>query len=150
MRKIKKMFFVIITIISIMMVNVKVCAADATAGSNVSTNVMATVNQIRKDNGLSELTYNVDTQLAANIRAQEASMCWSHTRPDGTDFWSVDSRIFGENLGMTTDINPVTIVDHWMNSQTHKELLLAEDFKTASIGVYVSANVTYVTMEFSY
>ena len=50
------------------------------------------INKIRIEHGLSALQWTAPLNVAAMIRAKECSIKWSHTRPNGQDFWTVDSK----------------------------------------------------------
>ena len=75
------------------------------------------VNEEREDAGLSDLTWSSNLETTAAVRAEEASVSFSHTRPNGTQWYTVNSKIMGgENLawGQTSAKQVVT---EWMNSQ---------------------------------
>ena len=50
-------------------------------------------NQQRTAAGLSALTWNSGLEQASAVRAVEASQSFSHTRPDGSDWWTVNSMV---------------------------------------------------------
>ena len=115
--------------------------------------IFALVNQARMDNELEPLTYNNKLQSAAELRAQESSLSFSHTRPDGTSFASaidLDYEGSGENLIMAdNEISDAEILmDTWMNSAGHRANILSKDFTQIAIGVYRSNGVTYVAQLF--
>ena len=57
------------------------------------------VNEIRVSNGLNQLKLNKELCDLAEIRVKEATVKWSHTRPDGTPYYTVnDKLVYGENL----------------------------------------------------
>lgn len=109
------------------------------------------VNDIRVKNGLNALTWNSSLESAALVRAREATDVWSHTRPDGSDWWTVDSTcMYGENLarGYSDGGSAVT---GWMNSPTHKANLLKSDFKTVGISIVMGTDGKwYWAQEFGY
>lgn len=112
--------------------------------------VLAYMNEYRVQNGLSELTYNADIYECAKIRAEESLVLWSHTRPDGTDFWTVFEEcgkeiidITGENLANKfTDTKD--IVERLINSEGHRENILNERFHTVCIAIIENENGKYV------
>ena len=68
-------------------------AIDACAG------VFNLMNQQRAAQGLSALVWSDALTSAAQVRANEITTSFSHTRPNGSDFWTVDSNVqYGENL----------------------------------------------------
>ena len=86
------------------------------------------VNAKRKEAGLGALTWNSGLEQASAVRAVEASQSFSHTRPDGSDWWTVNSNLmYGENLakGYATAQEAVTA---WMNSPTHKANIMDREF----------------------
>ncbi len=82
-------------------------------------------NQYRKENGTTWLSYNECLQYASDIRALEAAVYWSHTRPNGTKWNTVDTKwtYGGENLG-SGYTNPADVMVGWKNSPGHNRNLL--------------------------
>ena len=112
--------------------------------------IIDAINVEREKAGLGKLNNSAALANAAAVRAQEQEQLFSHTRPNGTDWWTVDSTVcYGENLakGYTT-ANSVTAA--WMASPTHKSVML-DNYKTCGIGIYTSASgVTFIAAEFGY
>ncbi len=116
--------------------------------------VFAQANLARRNNGLSELSYDENLQEAANIRAAESASYFHHTRPDGSPAESVvttDWTVTGENLiQVTTEYATAEIMmETWMNSETHRNNLLNAAFHRAAVGVYVWEGTTYVSLVFT-
>ena len=108
------------------------------------------VNKTRTDAGLKALTWTTDLEQASTVRVVEASESFSHTRPDGTDWWTVNSDImYGENLakGYSTAED---VVKAWIASPTHKENIMDKDFTSGAIAIYVCDGVWYWSQEFGY
>ena len=125
-----------------------------TTYDNINEEIFALINQIRQKNNLPVLTYNKNLQAAADLRAKESSIQFSHTRPDGSSCHSVitdDYFVVGENL-LKADPELSTaamMVDAWMNSKSHRDNILLQHFTETAIGVYVADdNVTYVAQLF--
>ena len=102
------------------------------------------------DTELETLSYNNDLQSAANLRAQEISQVFSHTRPNGQSFGTtimIDYTAAGENIIMADDeiSSAEILMDTWMNSEGHRNNILSKDFSSIAIGVYHLNGVTYVT-----
>ena len=117
---------------------------------NMATDAMALVNAKRAENGLSELTWSNGLESCAMVRAQEATSKFSHTRPNGTDWYTVNSELmWGENLAKGYD-SAQSVVDAWMASPTHAANILAGDFTTCSIAIYESNGKLYFAQEFGY
>ena len=112
---------------------------------------LAKINDIRENAGLSVLTYSDGLTQSALIRAKECEALFSHTRPNGLDWYTVNPAImYGENLSEGySDASNLT--DAWMNSPTHRELILDGEYNTCGICSFRAANgVTYVACEFGY
>lgn len=109
------------------------------------------INYERVAAGLKPLSFvtNCPLEDAALIRAEEASICWSHTRPDGSDWYTVNPDIMhGENLACGYSTCEATMTA-WMNSPTHKYNILTPDFNFMAIGVYDLDGQYFVALEFS-
>ena len=108
------------------------------------------VNKERVGRGLEALTWNNALESCAMVRAQEIVTTFSHNRPNGNPWYTVNSEImWGENLarGYT---NAQEVVEAWMDSPTHAENILASDFKVCSIAIYEVDGSLYFAQEFSY
>ena len=99
------------------------------------------VNSIRAENGLPALTWDDKLYESAKIRAQEITVCWSHTRPDGTDCFTVSDVLHGENIAYGYP-DAASVVAGWMESQGHKENILRSGFTRTAIAYYVTADGT--------
>ncbi len=101
--------------------------------------VFRMTNQERINAGLPALTYNPVLEKGALIRAAEIIQSFSHTRPDGTKFYTVfeglyDYRMIGENLaaGFTS---ASSVISGWMSSEGHRANILKEDYTEIGIGI---------------
>lgn len=120
-----------------------VTAADSVSAERVA----AIVNNVRRQNGLSELKVFPLLNKAATVRAEELSRNFSHTRPDGSSFYSIVDAYniswgrVAENaaFGQAT---PEAAVNSWLNSDSHRKNLLNPDFNYIGVGAYY-ANGTY-------
>lgn len=98
------------------------------------------VNAKRQEAGLGALTWNSGLEQASAVRAVEASQSFSHTRPDGSDWWTVNSNLmYGENLakGYASADEAVTA---WMNSPTHKANIMDTEFTSGAIAIHIGSN----------
>ncbi|MGO5542996.1 leucine-rich repeat protein [Blautia sp. HCP3S3_H10_1] len=104
--------------------------------------VLKKVNQERAKQGLAALTMDTSLLETAMFRAAETVLYWSHTRPDGTDCFTANEQMSGENIavGQTT---PSGVMNSWMNSEGHRENILTARFKTIGIGCVTFNGVTY-------
>ena len=108
------------------------------------------VNEIRAEAGLNELTWDTNLETVANVRASEISENFSHTRPNGRQWYTVNSKIQGgENLAYGFD-NAEDVVEAWMNSPTHKENILYDEFEKVAISIYEEDGVYYYAQEYGY
>lgn len=101
--------------------------------------VVRLTNDERVKAGLPALTYNSVLEKGAMIRAQEIIESFSHTRPDGSKFYTVFDGSYafsamGENLaaGFNT---AASVVDGWMNSEGHRANILKEVYTQIGIGI---------------
>ena len=63
--------------------------SNAYAAENFAVEVLNLVNEERAKVGVAPLSLADDLQAAANIRAREIVQSFSHTRPDGSDCFTV-------------------------------------------------------------
>ncbi len=113
--------------------------------------VLSLVNNIRANNNLGQLTWGTTCESAANIRANEITQYYSHTRPDGSA-WSTacpnpeSGGISGENLAIgNAAVSPVTVVMLWMGSDSHRENILNPDYTKLAVGFNFDLDSTYKT-----
>lgn len=108
------------------------------------------VNDIRAGAGLNELTWDNNLESVANVRANEISQSFSHTRPNGKQWYTVNSKIQGgENLAYGFD-NAEDVVEAWMNSPTHRDNILYDEFDKVAISIYEEDGTYYIAQELGY
>ncbi len=123
--------------------------AATTTTTQFAYDVLTLVNEYRASQGLKAYTWDTSLAACADVRAQEIASYFSHTRPNGSQYWTVNSDLmWGENLAEGYD-NAQELVQAWINSPTHQANLVG-DFDTCSIGVYVVNGWYYVAQEFGY
>ena len=105
------------------------------------------VNQERKKVGLSSLKWSSELEDSAKIRASEASISWSHTRPDGSQWYTVSSATYGENLAKNYE-TAQDAIKAWMASESHKDNILDPDYKTLGIALVKINGVYYWAQEY--
>ncbi len=102
------------------------------------------INLEREREGLAPLEFSEELQRCARIRSVEIVQEFSHDRPDGQSCFSLNPElIMGENIayGQTT---PRQVVDAWMDSPSHREIILMDRFTVSAVGCcYNKANDTY-------
>ncbi len=118
------------------------------------TDVFRLTNQMRTSNGLDELAYAYELQEAADARAFESSVRFSHTRPNGKPCQSVvesyDYYVTGENL-LLIDAPlavPEVMVSEWMASEGHRANILLPEFTRLAVGIYEKNGVVYAAQIF--
>lgn len=116
-----------------------------------SLKVFNLVNEQREANGLSTLIWDNNLEQTSYVRALECSTSFSHTRPNGKSWYTVNSAIMGgENLAYGF-FNANDVINAWMKSPSHKENILYPSFTKMSVSVYVSDDGTYYwAQEFGY
>lgn len=116
--------------------------------------VLEIVNQERAAVGLNALSMDSVMCQAANIRAEETTRSFSHTRPDGRRcFTALDDVGYrygyaGENIayGYST---PESVMYAWMHSEGHKANILNSNYNKLGVGVYYYNGIIYCTQFFS-
>lgn len=110
------------------------------------------VNQARAENGLEPLSWSNGLAADAAVRAQEIVTSFSHTRPDGSDWWTVDPDLmYGENLacGQST---AQEVFNSWWASPGHRANILG-DYRTCGFALYYNGDAAYTyywAQEFGY
>lgn len=109
------------------------------------------VNAARTANGLPPLVLDETLCRLAYVRAQEAAVQWSHTRPNGKPCYSVYEefniqRIFwtGENLAYYALQDAQLIADSWMESEGHRKNILYPKYTAAGMAVFWSGETYYI------
>ena len=122
--------------------------ADSQAAAKAAFDI---VNAKRQEAGLGALTWNSGLEHASAVRAVEASQSFSHTRPDGSDWWTVNSNLmYGENLAKGY-ASAQTAVDAWLASPTHKANIMDVEFVSGAIAIHVNSNGQWFwAQEFGY
>lgn len=113
------------------------------------TELLRLVNAERSKKNLPDLKYSKELAKAADIRARELTVTFSHNRPDGSTCFTVSEFVYGENIaaGQTA---PTSVINSWMNSQGHKDNILNETYKSAAIGCYNDGDTYYWVLLFGY
>ena len=106
------------------------------------------INAERAAAGLVPMTWSYDLQNAAAIRACELPTKMSHRRPDGSWWYTVNAAVvYGENLCRVTDYknvpSPDYVTDLWMNSPSHRAVIMSPNITTVAVCVYTSGNGRY-------
>ena len=132
-----------------------IALASATASSQAAldacTAVYNMMNQQRAAQGLSQLAWSDALTNAAQVRANEITTSFSHTRPSGAAFWTVDSNVqYGENLAKLYQ-SADAVYAAWMASPTHAANIMDSGYKTVGIAICQTADGSwYWAQEFGY
>jgi len=110
--------------------------------------VLRLVNKARADEGLAPLTGFSLLQKANDIRAEELVEQFSHTRPDGSNCFTVLDELgvsyhyTGENIAAGYS-DPEDVMTGWMNSSGHKANILNVNFRHIGVGYHYDSSTSY-------
>lgn len=110
--------------------------------------VFMSVNEKRKAANLAALSWDPALADAAKLRAAELTVSNSHTRPDGTDFFTVAQGVTGENIAYGYE-SPAVAIKEWMNSPGHKANILRSTFDKLAVASFTSGGEIYWVQDFS-
>ncbi len=105
----------------------------------VQKQVFDLVNQYRAQNGKPALIYREDVQGCADLRAQEIIRLFEHTRPNGSECFTVldeagiSYRGAGENIAYGHR-SAEEVMTGWIDSPGHKENILRPEFTGIAVG----------------
>ncbi len=112
------------------------------------------MNKAREDAGITPLEWDANLYAVACLRSQEASVCWSHTRPDSTIFATAfiggPWKEMGENLSRVNRIDAQFAFDGLMGSPSHKDNILYAPWKYAAVAAYWCNGECFYATEFGY
>ncbi len=92
------------------------------------------INEVRKEKGIYPLVWDNKLAEAAKIRAKEVSQKLSHTRPDGSQWNTVNPNVKGENLSQF-NLSPAAVLSVQMSLDTYSGNILRERSDFIGIGV---------------
>lgn len=113
-------------------------------------NMIRLLNETRVANGLNALVYDATLYSVADIRLNEISTYFSHTRPDGTEFYTVSSAVDGENLSKFGAGDAASSFTGFMNSAGHRENILYSGFTRVACKKAVIDGIVYWVQLFGY
>ena len=151
---------VLLTVMMMLLFSVHAFAADT---DTVNASLLNDINALRTSQGLSPLSLDASLNAVAATRAQEASVLWSHTRPDGTqgcDMISAD-KWRGENLSYikTADFDGSEaswqsaadfMFDNLAASPSHYSNMVCKDFTKIGIYTYKTQDASGVKLTTAY
>ena len=111
--------------------------------------IIALVNQAREKEGAPALSESETLDRDAAQRAYEIDQLFSHTRPDGTPYYTLDpEHMIGENIAMVISSPSERVFNLWMSSDGHRENILNPCYSSIGIGYYVdSTNGRYYVVQ---
>lgn len=99
--------------------------------------VLSRINQYRSAHGLRTLQESAELNHLAKARAEECSILFSHTRPQGGSITN-EADVCGEIIA-SGQRSPMGAVQAWQNSISHNQLMLRSDFVRFGSGYYLDA-----------
>lgn len=101
------------------------------------------VNEARVENGLNELWYSARVHDVSTLRAYELSSYYSHTRPDGSGFYTAFKdlglayRKVGENIAYGRNMFETAeeVFQAWMDSPSHRDNILNPNYECVAFGL---------------
>lgn len=111
--------------------------------------VLSRINQYRAAHGLRTLQESAGLNHLAKARAEECSILFSHTRPQGGSITN-EADVCCEIIA-SGQHSPMGAVQAWQNSISHNQLMLRSDFVRFGSGYYLDAQGNdYWVVLFSY
>lgn len=115
---------------------------EGTCYYNKAYDMLAYINDEREKQGVGALSFDTELAELAMQRAAECSLYFSHTRPNGTDCFSISGKVAGENIlygaGSAQDA-----FEMWMNSQGHRENMMDAGYKSIGIACFKQGETSY-------
>lgn len=115
------------------------------AASGVEMQVLDLVNAERAKYGLAPLAWDsVNLGPGAAVRAQEISVYFSHTRPDGSSCFTAVTNpgALGENIA-AGQRSPQEVMNSWMNSSGHRANILNARYTRLGVGYFYNPSAPY-------
>lgn len=121
------------------------------------TELFNAVNEARRENGVKTLRLDPELCRLAAVRAQEQLLEQGHTRPDGTRFATVFNdydykcKRAGENIciiGDSSTYSSQKVTELWLNSQSHKDVMLREYWQKTGIAAFFNDGKVYCVQLF--
>ena len=109
--------------------------------------VLEQVNDLRASQGLKPLKMNPQMLEDAMQRSSELAVKFSHTRPDGSACFTVNSEMLGENIAVGQS-TPAAVMQSWVNSPGHYANIMTSYYDSIGIGCVVHNGVIYWTQIF--
>ncbi|MCH5194570.1 MAG: hypothetical protein J1F11_11450 [Oscillospiraceae bacterium] len=122
--------------------------------SSMTDEVIELVNKERKNAGRSELISDDTLNEIAQMRANELTQKFSHTRPDGSSCFTAFDEAGVVNMAAAENIaagqkNSKEVMNSWMNSPGHKSNILNSSYTKIGVGCVKSGGKYYWVQVFS-
>lgn len=132
----------------IVLANENYLATSADVGNDYAQEILDLVNFYRNQEGLSSLKLSSTLNYGANIRADELTTYYSHTRPDGTSCFTVLDDLgysystAAENIA-AGQTSAEDVMDDWMNSAGHRANILNKNVTELGVGFAYDSDSYY-------
>ncbi len=120
-------------------------AAGGTRYYDWAFEILDEMNAARAQNGIAPLTMDETMLECAMIRAEELSINYGHTRPNGQKWYTVypgTARSMGENIGYGYT-SAQDAHEKWINSRDHRENILNPDYVCCGVGMVEVGGTVY-------
>ena len=126
---------------------------DVTYGQTEARKVSVSVNSMRKNKSVDELTYDYGLEEKAILRATELSLVYGYGRPNGSSYNTAFPKEVAESgvqeLITCGGKNAEEVLKRWLSSEGDSEKLLSKDYKYYAIGHVVVDEQNYWAVEYS-
>lgn len=106
--------------------------------------ILAAVNVYRDNGGLEPLEKNQSLGFCADCRAKEASYSFTHTRTNGTYWFTVAPAYYKAELMATDFATAQETVDAWMQTATGRQYLLGDEYMSIGISTFRTSDRNYI------
>ena len=104
--------------------------------------IVIQINEERAKYGYQSLVPDPDLMQAAYTRALEITEKFSHTRPDGSRWSTVSSKVLGENIAKGYGY-PDKVMAAWLTSSGHRRNILKQGYGSVGVCAYEHNGVIY-------
>ena len=133
-----------------------VMASDSVASAKQEIQLVNEINALRAKNGLAPLVMDKTLNSVAEVRSEECSQKWSHTRPNGKQgVDAIPGNVWkGENLSMmegsASEATTAEMFRMLCESPTHYDNMVFEEFTRIGVSSYEAADgCVYVAYMFA-
>lgn len=121
-----------------------------TTDFNYARQVLAQLNATRAAAGLSTLGFDEELSYAAMVRAAEISVRFSTTRPNGSEWYTISTKVEGMTSAHAYGyVTPAKLIDEWMGNADGRDVILEPQFKSVGIGCVIVDGEYYFVQLFS-